>query len=139
MVGFANVENMIRKAKEYIWILSNQVLVSTLSHLEEALKRGVEFKLILPTTVIPPKDALERMYDPIFLQALQTRRFENRYLEKTDVLICLSEKEIAALGFSTIEGKLDYKGFHATDESSFKWTKTLFSHYWNIATRREPE
>jgi predicted transcriptional regulator len=30
MVVFSNVEGMIQKAEEYIWILSNQVLVSTL-------------------------------------------------------------------------------------------------------------
>ena len=139
MVAFANVESMIRKAKEYVWILSNQVLVSTLPYLEEALKRGAEFKLIRPTNVVPPKDALERMYDPIFLKALQTGKFENRHLEKIDVLICLSENEVAALGFPTAQGKLDYQGFHATDQSSFKWTKALFSHYWSTATRVEPE
>ena len=139
MVAFSNVERMIQKATEYIWILSNQVLVSTLPHLEEALKRGVEFRLMLPTTVIPPKDALERMYDPIFLQAMKTGKFENRSLEKVDVLICLSEKEVAALGFLNSEGELDYHGFHATDELSFRWTKSLYSYYWNLATRQEPE
>jgi predicted transcriptional regulator len=139
MVAFSNVENMIQKAEEYIWILSNQILVSTLPHLEESLKRGVEFKLMLPITVIPPKDALERMGDPIFLQAIKAGKFENRFIEKIDVLICLSEKEVAALGFLNAEGKLDYYGFHATDELSFKWTKSLYSHYWNMATRREPE
>jgi predicted transcriptional regulator len=139
MVAFSNVENMIQKAEEYIWILSNQILVSTLPHLEESLKRGVQFKLMLPTTVIPPKDALERMYDPIFLQAIKAGKFENRSLEKIDVLICLSEKEIAALGFLNADGKLDYHGFHATDELSFRWTKSLYSHYWNMATPLEIE
>jgi predicted transcriptional regulator len=139
MVAFSNVENMIQKAEEYIWILSNQILVSTLPHLQESLKRGVEFKLILPLKVTPPKDALERMHNPIFLQALRAGKFENRFLGKVDVLICLSEKEVAALGFLNTEGKMDYTGFHGADEFSFKWTKALFSNYWNIATRQEPE
>jgi predicted transcriptional regulator len=139
MVAFSNVENMIQKAEEYVWILSNQILVSTLPYLQESLKRGVEFKLMLPATVIPPKDALERMYDPIFLQALKAGKFENRSLEKIDALICLSEKEVAALGFLNVDGKMDYHGFHAEDELSFKWTKALYSHYWNLATRQPPE
>ena len=139
MVAFSNVESMIQKAEEYIWILSNQILVSTLPYLQESLKRGAAFKLILPTTIIPPKDALERMHSPIFLQAFKAGKFENRFLNKVDVLICLSEKEVAALGFSNAEGKMDYHGFHATDELSFKWTKALYSHYWNIANQREPE
>ena len=139
MVAFSNVENMIQKAEEYIWILSNQILVSTLPYLLEALKLGVEFKLILPSGVTPPKDAADRMYDPIFLQALKVGKFENRFLDKIDVLICLSEKEVAALGFSNAEGKMDYHGFRAADELSFKWAKALYLHYWNLATRQTPE
>jgi predicted transcriptional regulator len=137
MVGFSNVENMIQNAKEYIWILSNQILVSTLTPLKEALKRGVEFKLMLPSTVKPPKDALERMNDPIFEQTLRSGKFQERFLERIDALICLSEKEVAALGFPNAEGKLDYHSFHATDELSFKWTKALYLHYWNTATETE--
>jgi predicted transcriptional regulator len=137
MVAFSNVERMIQKAEEYLWILSNQVLVSTLPYIQEALKRGVKFKLILPKMVAPPKDARERMLSPIFLQAIKTGKFENRFLEETEVQICLSEKEVAALCFLNTEGKMDYRGFRATDELSFKWTKALYLHYWNIATRQE--
>jgi predicted transcriptional regulator len=60
-------------------------------------------------------------------------------LETIDVLICLSEKEVAALGFLNAEGKLDYQGFHSTDELSHKWTKALYLHYWNKAILQEPE
>lgn len=139
MVAFSNVENMIQKAEEYIWILSNQILVSTIPYLEDSLKKRVEFKLILPKTVTPPNDALDRMARPIFLQALKSGSFENRFLENVDVLICLSEKEVAALSFSGADGKMDYQGFYAADELSLKWTKALYSHYWNIATREEPK
>jgi predicted transcriptional regulator len=136
MVAFSNVENMIQRAEEYVWILSNQVLVSSLPYLKESLGRGVVFKLILPTGFAPPKDAQERMHDPIFLQAFNAGKFENRRLEKIDALICLSEREVAALGFLNAEGKIDYHGFHATDELSLRWTKSLYSHYWNLAIRK---
>jgi len=135
MVLFSNVESMIQKAEEYIWILSNQVLVSTLPYIQEALKRGVEFKLILPKMVAPPKDANERMLSPIFLQAIGAGTFEIRFLRKVDVQICLSEKEVAALCFLNTGGKMDYHGFRAIDELSLKWTEALYSHYWSVATR----
>ena len=134
MVAFANVESMVQKAQEYIWIISNQILVSTLPYLQDALKRGVKFRLILPSTVTLPKDALERMYDPVFLEAIKTARFEQRFLPQINTLICLSEKELAALGFSNTENKIDYHGFYATDDLSFKWARALFLHYWNLAT-----
>ena len=139
MVAFSNVESMIQRAEEYVWILSDQILVSTIPLLEEALKRGAEFKLILPKKIVPPRDALERIASPIFLQSLKSKKFENRFLERVDVLICLSEKEVAALDFLNTEGRLDYHGFYAKDELSFKWTKALFLYYWNMATRQENE
>ena len=139
MVAFSNVESMIQQAEEHVWILSNQILVSTIPKLEEALERGVEFRLILPLGVTPPKDALERMLSPVFFEAIKKGKFENRFLEKIDVLICLSEKELGALAFLNIEGKMDYRGFRATDEMSFNWARALFSHYWNASTRRPSE
>ena len=137
MVAFSNVESMIQKAEEHIWILSNQVLVSTIPYILEAFERGAEFKLILPKTVSPPKDAMERIFSPLFLEALKAGKFELRFLEKVDVQLCLSEKQVASLCFLTTEGKIDYHGFRAEDELSFKWAKALYSHYWNMATPQE--
>jgi len=139
MVAFSNVENMIQKAEKHIWILSDQVLVSTIPRLEEALDRGVEFRLILPTGVAPPRDALERMTDASFSRAINKGLFEERLLKSVDVLICLSDKELAALGFSNTDGKMDYRGFRASDEMSVKWAKALFLHYWSSSTRATPE
>jgi predicted transcriptional regulator len=139
MVVFSNVESMIQNAKEYVWILSNQILVSTLPYLKESLARGVAFKLILPMSVKPPKDAQEKMFNPTFLQALQNGKFETKFLEKIDVLICLSEKEVAALSFLNSESKVDYTGFQGVDDLSLKWTKALYMHYWDMSIRREPE
>jgi len=45
MVAFHSVETIIQAAQEYVWILSNQILMSTLPLLEEAVKQGVKFRL----------------------------------------------------------------------------------------------
>lgn len=140
MVSFSNVENMIQKAQEYVWILSDQILVSTMTPLQEALKRGIEFRLILPQKVTPPKSAIQQISDPTSFQTVEEGgRFQSRFLTNVDALICLSEKELAALDFLSVEGKIDYRGFHGEDELSLKWAKNLFSHYWNSATSREPD
>ena len=137
MVLFANIESMIKKAQEYIWILSNQVLVSTIPHIEEALNRGAKFRLVLPKLVSPPKDAMERMFSPFFLQAMKQGKFELRFLETVDLQICLSENEVASICFPNTDGKTDYNGFRTENELPFKWTKDLFSYYWNKATPQE--
>jgi predicted transcriptional regulator len=137
MVVFSHVENMIQNAQKYVWILSDQILASTLPYLQESLKRGVEFKLLLPKGVHPPKDSLERVNGQIFMQSAKEGKFENRFLDKVDMLICLSEKEVAGLGFLNTVGRLDYRCFCGTDEFVLKWANDLFLYYWGKATRRE--
>jgi predicted transcriptional regulator len=139
MVAFSNVESMIQNAEKYIWIISNQILVSTLPYLQEAVRRGVEFKLLFPKDVVPPKGASKRMNAPVFFEAVKSGKLEIRSLDKIDVFSCLSDKEVGALGFLNIDGKMNYHGFHSTDESSCKWTKALFLHYWDSAIRQTPE
>lgn len=135
MVAFSNVESMIQNAEKYIWILSNQILVSSIPYLQEAVRRGVEFKSLLPRDVVPPKDAIEGMSAPVFFEAVKFGKMENRVLDKIEVFLCLSDKEVGALGFLNVDGKMDYHSFHGTDEASCKWTKALFLHYWDRAIR----
>ena len=59
---------------------------------------------------------------------------ERKYLDIIEVFICLSEKEVAALAFPTINNRLDYTGFRASDGKSRIWVENLFKHYWGIAT-----
>lgn len=56
MRNFYSLENMIQEAQDYIWILSNQILMSSQPLLVEAVKRGVEFRFILPEDIFPPQD-----------------------------------------------------------------------------------
>jgi predicted transcriptional regulator len=45
---------MLQEANEYIWIMSDQILTSTVPIIGERLKRGVEFRFIFPETIVPP-------------------------------------------------------------------------------------
>ena len=54
MLAFRDVELTIEKSERFVWIMSNQVQMSTLPFLEKAVARGVEFRLILPKGLRPP-------------------------------------------------------------------------------------
>jgi len=124
MVAFHSVENLIEEAKEYVWILSNQVLMSTLPLLEKAVKRGVTFQLIMPEDLIPPPGftPLPEIFNLI----------ERRTLPRVDLIIAMSEKQ-ARLSFPTKDDKMDYLGFGSTDEQGHRWCRDLFTHYWGEA------
>jgi len=130
MVAFHTVENMIQEAQEYVWILSDQILMSTLPFLERAVKLGVEFRVILPEGLIPPPG-----FKPI---PAITKVIKMRTLERVDVGITMSEKE-AAVAFPPIDGKMDYLEFRSTDERSHKWCRDLFLYCWEGAKPGEPK
>ena len=111
MVTFHNIENMIAKAERFVWILTNQVLASTITYLMQAVERGTEFRLLMPKDYMPSKDVRELVSNPVFEKASRAKKLENRFIDKVDVFLCLSEKEVAALAFPNLNGRLDYFGF----------------------------
>ena len=134
MMAFHSLENMIREAQEYIWILSNQILMSTQPLLVEAVKRGVEFRLILPKDMTPPPD-----YKPA---GLNTELFKMRILKKVEIAIAISEKD-GGICFPTTDGRIDYQETLGTplsaDEHSHKWFRDLFLYYWMRAKPGKPK
>lgn len=124
MVAFHSVESLIEEAKEYVWILSNQVLMSTMPLLEQAVKRGVKFQLIVPEDMVPPPGFKPLPEIP--------KLIERRILSRVDLIIAMSERQ-ARLSFPTRDDKMDYIGFGSTDERGHKWCMDLFRHYWEEA------
>ena len=130
MVTFHSVENMIQEAQEYVWILSNQILMSARPFLEEAVKRGVEFRIILPEDLIPPPD-----FEP---NPAIAKGMKMRTLKRIDVVTAMSEKEAREV-FPTRDGKMDYFVFGTTDKRSHKWCRDLFLYYWERAKPGKPK
>ncbi len=137
--GFAetlfNGENMIREAKEFIWISVDQILASSLPMFVDAIERGVELKKLMPRNADIPPAILALANDPVFDRAARAKKLESRYLDKLDIFINMSEKEVAAICFQNLEGTFDYGSFRTRDEAAVNWTKSLFLHYWERAKR----
>ena len=123
-------DNVIREAKDYIWIIGNQVLMSTVPLLEEAIKAGATFLLILPEDLVPPPGFKPLPYVP--------GRIERRTKKQVNVTIIMSEKE-ARVAFPTIDGKMDPSAFASTEPIPHKWCKDLFEYYWRNAFRGQPK
>lgn len=139
MIVFNNIEKMIKNAEDFVWILTDQVLASTIPHLTDALLRGIEFRLVMPIDYAPTGDVRELVSSPIFEKASRNRTLENRFIEEINLFLCLSEKEVSVIAFLNSENKLDYKGFRTKKMSGIEWTKILFNYYWNKATSQIPE
>ena len=138
MVAFRNVEEMIAKAEEYVWILTNQVLASTIPYLVSALERGAEFRLTMQKDYNPTKSIRDLVSNPAFAKAARNGKMDFRFLDKIPIFICLSEKEVSALAFPDINGKLDYTGFKSEGNEILEWSKGLYDSYWNKASKQIP-
>ena len=139
MVSFRNIEEMIADAKDHVWILTNQVLASSIPYLMQAVERGAEFRLLMPKDFEPTKSIRELVNNPVFEKAVRLRKLDCRFVGKLGVFVCLSEKEVAAVGFPNMEGKFDYAGFKGKNDSVMEWANALFLHYWIEASSQLPD
>jgi predicted transcriptional regulator len=130
-----NIENMIKEAKEFVWISVDQILASALPLFVDAIARGVEVKKLMLRNAVIPSSIITLANDPVFDQAARAKKLESRYLDNLDVVITMSEKEVAAISFQNTEGKFDYSSFRTNNEDALNWTKSLFLYYWGKAKR----
>ena len=139
MISFRNIEEMIAEAQDRVWILSNQVLASTIPYLIQAIERGAEFRLLMPNDFVPTQSIREVVNNPIFEKATRAQKLDCRFLGKLGAFLCLSEKEVSAIGFPDLGGKFDYVGFKGGTDSVIEWASALFVHYWNEASSQIPD
>lgn len=140
MVAFYNVDKVFREAEEYIWVITDQYLLSTWYPLTtQAIEREVKVKHIEAKDWVVPSKIKEgyRAKDmEAACRARVTGLLEERILERLDICLYMSEKEVAGVAFPLSDGRFDYLGFTATDKRSHKWCRDLFQYYWERARPR---
>ena len=118
MTSFRLSEIMLQQSTEYMWIMSDQILTSTLPIIGERMRNGVEFRFIFPEHLVPPPGVKP---EP---------RAQRRRLPKVEEVILMTEKE-SMFGFPDLNGKMDYALLVGKDADSHKWCKDLFLHRWD--------
>ena len=129
-----NIENMIREAEEFVWVITDQIPASVLPIYIDTLKRGVDCRKIMPRNASIPPAIFKMGNDPAFTAAAREKKLESRYLDDIDLVLGLSEK-VASIIFPDLEGKFDYVSFRTKDAEALNWAKSMFLYYWNKAKR----
>jgi len=121
MMIFRRVELALADAEKYMWILSPEVLMSTVPIIGKNLEKGLEFRLILPKNVrYPPK------FEPRQCEHL-------RFIDEIKISIVMTEKS-AGFSLPAKDGKVDFSiAFASRDEEFHKWCENLFLYYWEKA------
>ncbi len=131
------IDNIIREAKEFIWLLVDQYPLVALGSIVEAIKRGVKFKIIEGKELVSgPFFDLESSQE---LKNVDRTRYSplviNKTLETIDIFLILTESK-CVVAFPNQEGKFDYRGFVSSDDESLNWCKKFFNYYWEKAEER---
>jgi len=130
MTMFHEGEKLIRGAKEYILVTSDQILMSAVPLLHQAAERGVQLKVILPEDLDPPAEFIPWRGGPEFVG--------RRTLKAVDVFMTVSESG-AIIAFPNGTGSTDHIGFGTTDEKARRWCRDLFMDYWERAKPGVPK
>jgi predicted transcriptional regulator len=136
MMSFHYVEEAIRNSEEYICILSDQILLSTMPLLKERLEKGVFFKLIVPSNIVIAEPVRQSFMSSVGLPAERTA---SRYTENMGVVLIVTDRELALAAFPSLEGGFDYKGFRSTDPKGVNWGKEVFDYIWERSSDKIPD
>ena len=132
-----NTENLIREARDYVWLLVDQFPINYIRTIVEAIDRGVRFRIIeLRERVLNPDlDALTSEETQAIGRTRQTPLVEQRMVNDVNVYLLVSDRR-SILAFPSSDGQFDFKGFTATDDSSLSYCRDVFRYYWDGADQR---
>lgn len=137
MITMYDIEEMIKEAEEYVWMIMDQMIMNLYEPIKDAVLRGVEIRLIRPGGWKPPMiviDSLDVDTIKVLNESVTNGSTQQKELEEISLFLFMSEKTVSSLSFVTLEGRLDYIAFKTSDPIGYKWCKELYEHYWASAT-----
>ena len=133
---FFNIGRMMKEAEEYFWNITDHYLMSTIPLVKRVAYEGLKARSIDQKGYVFPPEMKETVLEEEIIAAYEAKKqgnIEMRVLDKIDVFLWMSEKEVAALAFPSSDGRFDYMGFTSKEESIMKWCRDLFLYYWKKA------
>ncbi len=119
-----NIQKMVEGSEEYVYRITDRYLFNLVKPISDAIKRGVDFKLIEEVDV-----NYTETYDPAVLREMIPGAVH--ILIDAPVFLAMNEKEVTALGFRVVDGRFDYHGFRSSSPEFHAWCKDLFEYYWD--------
>jgi predicted transcriptional regulator len=138
LTNMYDVQKMIEGAKEHIWYIVEQGNLSIALSLESAVKRGVDYRVLMPDNIKPsePYEQYIKSWPPN--HPLRSANVQRRYLDRLPIGLAVSENGVSQILFPTLEGKLDYAGFKGDDQDATRWCMDLFLYYWERGSTALP-
>jgi len=125
-----DVMNVISNAKEYVWFMADQPILSGSSIDRSLLTKNVQTRLIADQGM--PKASL------VNLRSSLKEKFETGLISKVNFAMAMNEK-FAGICFPDLNGQVDFRsGFRGSDAEFHSWCTGLFLHFWEISEKTIP-
>ena len=131
----ANISKVFDEAEEWhMYMAPVRITVhDSKQDMVDQLEKGVKLLVIEETDYEPTARSLARMPKEN-LRIMQDHwvkgNMDYRYLDKINIRMFLSEKEVSLLAFPKMNGEVDELGFASTDPKFHGWCKDLFEYHW---------
>jgi len=139
MVTVHSVEKTLREAQEYLCNINVPYIASAFPLIRAAFERGVKSRFIRTRDLVVPPSMREEQRRVWADQTLSRFTISGVYHEKVtdkgDLVLYMSEKEVAILAFPLQDGSFDLFGFATKDQRARKWCYDIFEYYWERAER----
>jgi predicted transcriptional regulator len=121
------IENMMKASNEYVWVLTDQAMITHSDAMNERISKGVKFRSLIHEKLIDSPQV--RVFG---------KNVERRLISSIPALVVVTEKE-AFFSLLSMDGKIDPSGFFGGDPIFMKWVTDLYLHYWDQTDRQYPK
>jgi predicted transcriptional regulator len=133
MLAVHNVEKVLQEADSYLLNINMPYIASAFPHIRGAYDRGVKGRFLHGKNLKLPiemRDDRERVLDADIIDAYRRNAIHDEKILDTELVMYMSEKEVAILSFPLEDGRFDFIGFSSKDKDVLYWCKDLFEYYW---------
>src|SRR5215471_10403416 len=121
-----HIEQVISSAKEYIWLMADQAVITGPSINQAIGNRNVYISIIIPKNSLTSEEYQQ-------IKSLLRDKLELKLVPDENIKIGVAMNErIAGIAFPDLKGKMDFNsGFTSGSIDFHRWCRDLFSCYWN--------
>jgi len=135
MVSVHLIEETLRNAEEYILNMNIPYIASAFPMIRKVIESGIDCRWIRSTDIELPeqmKNLREQVItDEVVLEAMRKGTYQDKVIDRNDLVLYLSEKGVALVAFPLENGDFDFHGFKSTDTEGHKWCRDIFEYYWS--------
>ena len=122
-----HIQWVMGEAKEFVWLMADQVLTIDLNSEQTLLERKVSVRVLIPAKEFTSRQLSANLTMP--------ENMEMRFADQVGAGIAMNDS-MAGVVFPELNGRIDFScGFAGTSQGFYGWCRDLFLYHWERAKK----